>query len=164
MSGVGGQGPRIAQDVIVETTFRTISTPSGYTKPFQVSAGLVPNGTFPANLMIGRTVFYTWCFQFGNGSITLTNYLSSPILKPIPQDRAHLFSEPAYKADEPVREGPAKEIKVKWSHNTPTDNARSTNTWRHTRGIFLAYLTLPNDVPTFSQRLYTQSIQETLYQ
>ncbi|CAJ2510770.1 Uu.00g063950.m01.CDS01 [Anthostomella pinea] len=118
--------PRLEDNkyVIVEATFRTISIPSGYTKPFQVSAGLVPNGTFPANLTIGRTVFYTWGFQFGNGSITLTNYPSSPILKPIPQDRAHLFSEPAYKADEPVREGPAKEIKVKWSHKTPTDNAQ----------------------------------------
>jgi hypothetical protein len=57
MSGVGGLGPKVSRDVVVSANFIVGNTLSAH---FDVSCGVVPDGTFPADLVLGKTIFHEW--------------------------------------------------------------------------------------------------------
>lgn len=118
MTGVGGRGPRVGHDVVVTAQFLTANqTPSNV---FSVACGIVPDGTFPADLVLGKSVFHKWgllCEQKnGKEVVNLVNFPGTPFLAPddafkaFPVDETTVFS---------AGETP---LSVQWSKDTPIDN------------------------------------------
>lgn len=83
MSGIGGQGPLISQDAIIQAQFVINSINKQYSNIFTVSVGVTPDGTFPADLTLGQTLFHALGVHCkDDGSIQLRGMLEMPIIYP----------------------------------------------------------------------------------
>jgi hypothetical protein len=86
ISGVGGLGPRIKRDAVVTAQFFTTT---GKSTSFSVTCGVVPDGTFPGDLTLGKSVFHKWGVKC-TGDVTkwereivkLESFNGRPILAP----------------------------------------------------------------------------------
>jgi hypothetical protein len=68
LRGIGGlAGPKVSRDTVVIARF---TSKTGFTASFLVSCGIVPDGTFPGDLILGKSVFYKWRLTF-DGNISL---------------------------------------------------------------------------------------------
>lgn len=82
-SGIGGKGPKITQDVLIQTQFLT--TDKSWSPVLSISAGILPDGTFPGELTLGHTIFHSLGLLYQkNGDIQLQNVPHQPTLSPIP--------------------------------------------------------------------------------
>lgn len=110
MTGVGGKGPRVEYDAVVEAQFKT---ETGLTEPFTISVGVVPDGTFPGDLTLGKGVFHQWqllCHKDGN--ISLEQYPNNPKLLRINHSNTNIITEMAF----------TTHLTVHWHKKTPLDN------------------------------------------
>jgi hypothetical protein len=53
MRSVGGKGPSVTYDALIVARFLTTT---GFNDSFELAAGVIPNGTFPGDLTIGKEV------------------------------------------------------------------------------------------------------------
>ncbi|KAF2862040.1 hypothetical protein K470DRAFT_263171 [Piedraia hortae CBS 480.64] len=134
MSGIEGKGPHVGQDVMVTAQ---ISVRGGWSTCFTVSCGVVPNGTFPGELTLGRSVFHrwgvTWKGSTGKEAVVLLCFNGSPALHPakkVPRPHA------CYTATE----SPFSPSNIKWKAPTPVDDPAVANYINHYvtqfRGLF----------------------------
>jgi hypothetical protein len=87
MRGISGiAGPRISHDTLVTAKFDSTEGP---TASFSLSAGVVPDGTFPGDLTIGNSVFHKWRLSFDGivdlaqrHVVKLRNFIGKPVLVP----------------------------------------------------------------------------------
>lgn len=122
MKGIGGPGPRIQQDVLITARFRLKDT--SYTHEFTVSAGVVPDGTFPGELTLGKSVFHKLGIQCGHDekgeNMVLNKMPKKPTLYPTLINGTPLrytsncVTETVYVQSE--------EPKVSWHKGTPVDD------------------------------------------
>jgi len=149
MSGVGGRGPTIGQDVVVTGQFATVSNSStnGWSDSFSVAAGVVPDDTFPADLVLGKSIFHKWgvsCHgdirRSEKETVTLRRYTGIPALQPVDRIpraystaeclnslRTHTRWEEAYMTTNTVTAATAikaTDSRVQWSKDTPTNDDR----------------------------------------
>ncbi|VCU39048.1 Bgt-20390-2 [Blumeria graminis f. sp. tritici] len=85
MCGIGSRGPTISEDVLVSTQF-FLSPPNNqkFSSPFTISAGVVPDGTFPGDLTLGQTVFHAFGLEFlAHGETKLFEFPEIPTLTPL---------------------------------------------------------------------------------
>ncbi|POS82548.1 hypothetical protein EPUL_005935, partial [Erysiphe pulchra] len=110
ISGIGGNGPKIIQDVLIEAQFFTSN--DKWSVKFSVSAGILPDGTFPGDLTLGHTIFHSLgLFCRLNGQIQLLKMPDNPILNPIP----NISTSPHLTLTA------SENTKLFW-HNTTTEN------------------------------------------
>lgn len=122
MTGVGGRGPAIIQDVIVTGQFKTRDD---WTNSFTVTAGVVPNDTFPADLVMGKSVFHQWGVHcagntrlFEKETLTLASFTGRPVLEPdATLPRSYVVTESAMLVT-------TTPMKIKWGKETPIDDAK----------------------------------------
>jgi hypothetical protein len=130
MRGIGGiGGPQITHDAIVTAKFKGAEGP---TKSFHLSAGVVPDGTFPGDLTIGNSVFHKWRISF-DGSIDLAqrqvaklrNFPGRPTLIPCDRVPKTYF---ANAVDEKKKAKPdanlADALAMRWGKDTPVKNPK----------------------------------------
>lgn len=130
----------------------------GWTKSFAISAGVVPDDTFPADLVLSKGMFHKWSIlcntpqtKFDKETVTLTNFTDSPTLEPdyrIPktynvktslQALRKIGVASAFLAQETAALQDTKPT-VHWGKGTPTDN-QQVSAWlaeyeRRFPGIF----------------------------
>ncbi|VDB84441.1 Bgt-20390 [Blumeria graminis f. sp. tritici] len=109
MCEIGGRDPTISEDALVSAQF-FLSPPNSqkFSSPFTISAGVVPDGTFPGDLTLGQTVFHAFGFEFlAHGEIKLLEFPEIPVLNPLIENN---LSQKIFTT---------KEIyKIKWHPNT----------------------------------------------
>jgi hypothetical protein len=84
MTGMGGFGPSVLHDAIVTGRFLTSESKS---KPFTVTYGVIPDGTFPGDVTFGKSVFHKWKFiSYTSGKrikvVRLDRFIRQPKLIP----------------------------------------------------------------------------------
>jgi hypothetical protein len=75
MTGMGESGLSVLHDIIVTGRFFTSESKSKF---FAVTCGVVPDGTFPGDVIFGKSVFHKWGF---------TSYTSGRRIEAVRLDR-----------------------------------------------------------------------------
>lgn len=86
ISGIGGKGPRVDVDALVEAQFQICSASSSslWSIPFTVSVGVLPDNTFPGDLTLGQTMFHALGLTFNkDGTICMLKLKDQPTLQPL---------------------------------------------------------------------------------
>ena len=79
LCGVGGKGPSVTQDASIQLFFER-SVPAS--AALQITAGVVPDGHFPADITIGRSVFHSIGFTaLQSGKVCLQHLHNKPVLQ-----------------------------------------------------------------------------------
>jgi hypothetical protein len=134
LRGIGGlAGPKVSRDTVVTTRF---TSKIGLTASFLIRCGVVPDGIFPGDLTLGKSVFHKWRLAF-DGDISLaqreTARLRSFEDKPtqIPYDRVpkSYFAHTAIKARKTVGEDAFATnyndvLAMKWGKGTPLEDPK----------------------------------------
>lgn len=80
LSGIGGSGPTIDEDVVVRFAWKL---PKGWSLPYEVSVGLVDDDSFPGDLTLGKSVFHKIGLSFlEDGAVQLKSHPGTPVLVP----------------------------------------------------------------------------------
>ncbi|KAI1431726.1 hypothetical protein GGR50DRAFT_697701 [Xylaria sp. CBS 124048] len=103
MSGIGGQGPRILFDCVFFLSFQTKS--GTWTEPLSLTAGVVPDHTFPGHITLGKSKFHELGVvcdidAASRHTLSLTKLLDKPVLTPLVTDTAHVAADSVYVASE----------------------------------------------------------------
>lgn len=84
MRGIDETGPKVQQDVLITACFQVTG---GYAQLFTISTGVVPDGMFPGDLTVGKSVFHEFgmqCEKREEGEVIVLNGLpGKPTLRPI---------------------------------------------------------------------------------
>lgn len=115
MAGVGGKGPKVTKDILVTAQFLT---KTGLTSDFAVSCGVVPDGTFPGDLVLGKTIFHKWTIHCTpDETLRLFTFPHQPELIPcVDQPLAYSAEESAFPATSPLPKEP------RWHPDTPVQD------------------------------------------
>ncbi|KAI6247008.1 hypothetical protein HI914_04858 [Erysiphe necator] len=94
MFGIGGKGPTVTHDVLVNAQFcLSLKSKEYWTTTFTVSVGLAPDKTFPGDLVLGQTMFHALGLQFlSNGKVKLLKLLNEPVLTPTNNNNSQTLS------------------------------------------------------------------------
>ena len=89
ISGIGGQGPKVSKDALICVQFLLNScSKDNWSTPISISAGVIPDNTFPGELTLGQTIFHILGLEFkNNGTLRLLNLPEKPILHPQQQKK-----------------------------------------------------------------------------
>lgn len=109
MSGIGGKGPTVTHDVLVNAQFcLSLKSKEYWTTTFTVSVGLVPDKTFPGDLVLGQTMFHALGLQFlSNGKVKLLKLLNEPVLTPTNNNNSQTLSSFSATEMRPIKWHPA---------------------------------------------------------
>jgi hypothetical protein len=130
MKGIGGiAGPQINHDTVVTAKFDSTKGP---TTSFSLSAGVVPDDTFPGDLTIGNSVFHKWRISF-DGDVKLRSFDGKPVLVPCDRVPKAYFAKAAA-AKEKLDSNIADAIAIQWGKGIPIDDPKI-------RGFLQLYLT-----------------------
>jgi hypothetical protein len=138
ITGVGGTGPQINHNAIITGRFQTTQ---GMNKSFAVFCGIVPDGTFPGDVTLGKGIFHKWgltcdgnTYNHEKETVTLNRFDGRPVLEP--KDRVSktyfttkddFFRTRAFVAAETEDDVethtvyPIQNTALKWGDGTPTD-------------------------------------------
>ena len=84
LRGIGQGGPSVTHDTVVSFRFE------GDVNWLTISCGIVPDGTFPGQIVLGRTVFHALGIEcLLADQIKLNNVASEPILSPLQDPTAY---------------------------------------------------------------------------
>ncbi|MGI4816395.1 MAG: reverse transcriptase family protein, partial [Janthinobacterium lividum] len=102
LTGVGGDsGPSITKDVLVTACFKA---KDGWSVPFSISAGVVTDGTFPGDMVLGRSVFHNFSINFlSTGGLELHGFPGRPVLFPATPKSPSYWVETAFLGTEELR-------------------------------------------------------------